>query len=692
MTTHGFLAPESRRTPGPGPGPVVSPDRTYAFVAGVERYAVSPGWNLRGAARDAIRFADWLTGPCEVPPDNVSLLLSPLDPAGLDWPATPALAELRSAHRPATEESVKTALFSELPQRDGDLLWIFWAGHGFLGTNREMILPCSDAHAGEIRHLNLDSALRWWRTDRVRSSRFSHQAALVDACRVDVPPQGRLNFGTVDYGGGATQAGRRQFRLYASREGEAAKNDAERSAGQFTDALLDELARRPHNEGANGLAETGRALHHHFQELRRAHRGWQLPQFVVDRDWDECSFLDDELPPAPKAARLDQAGWDGLGELFAQQALPRYTYDAYAWAFKAAGCTTPVLGGLPGDTLLDVVQDLDDRQGGRADIPLAVPFVRFLADRARSANPDWSAGLTAWVERTGQRLGVPALPPPPPPPRDSALHIRLDPAATDEDAFLVRIWLRRGSPRAIWQSEGRSLDLDGVRAELVRQLTDVARTLSAGTDADEQYPAVRRIEFHVPFELLDTPFEQWLIPSGRAGRTRQLGLLYEVVVRCPDERQDLRAAAAWASKWRWLRTQGGRHPKAVRAVAEAEVTDALGPELGSDVAPACVLVAASGARTTDVFDALLEGGVPAAVWRSNGGPVEPAGDPSRELAALLAPDGGGIEAIDVLALPATVRQLRVRQARNTGGPGDGEDRVAVLWDDPDCTMDHQNLA
>lgn len=275
--------------------------RTFALVAGVESYDVSRHWNLRGPARDALRFARWLTGPGEVPPGHVRLLLSPLDdPDSLDWSDSAALQALRTTHRPATEANVKSVLFDELPACDGDLLVIFWAGHGYTEPRRgELMLPSADARPGQIRHLNLDSALRWWRTSLVKRELFRYQAALVDACRVDAPRDARWNFGTSDYGGGATVPGRRQFRLYASREGEAAKNDAERGAGRFTEELLAELGERPVREAVTGLADTARSIHRTFLDLRERGEGWQLPQFVVDRDWDACSFLDfpDDGPP-----------------------------------------------------------------------------------------------------------------------------------------------------------------------------------------------------------------------------------------------------------------------------------------------------------------------------------------------------------------------------------------------------------
>lgn len=697
----------------------LGPRRTFALVAGVERYEISHRWNLRGPARDALRFARWLTGPGQVPAGNVRLLLSPLDdPDTLDWSDSPAMAALRAAHRPATENNAKTALLDELPQCDGDLLWIFWAGHGYLGPRSELILPCADARPGQIRHLNLDSALRWWHTDMVKHRRFPLQAALVDACRVDAPRDTRWNFGTTDYGGGNSVPGRRQFRLYASREGEAAQNDAERGAGRFTEALLGELGQRSVREGVTGLAGAARSIHRTFQELQQRGEGWQLPQFVVDRDWDSCSFLDfpdfPGLPGVPgvpdvpdiasasaglrAAPRLDQQAWDGLGDLFEGRDLPRSAHDAYAWAFKAAGCAPPVHAGLPGESLLEVVQDLDERQGGRTGMPPAVPFVRFLADRAGTGDPAWAARLREWVRATRERLGLPALPPPPPPPRRSALHVRLEVPPGGGDGYLARMWLRGERTAHIWESEGAPVRLAAVREELVRQLA----LIGAGSEADAEAAApgplpgaLDRIEFHVPYELLDADFDQWPVPRGPAGRRRALGLLYQVVVRCPQERADTRAE--WHAKWRWLCARGGRHPDAVRVVEDAEVTDALGMELGAGTAPACVLGhTAAAAPDAGLLEAVLEGGVPVAVWRRGGGLPAP---PLLDLLAPAGPDGRPDPgALDVLALPARVREVRRAAAGAAAGspralqPGAGGDRLVLLWDDPDDTPGLRSLA
>ncbi|MFI1445499.1 hypothetical protein [Streptomyces virginiae] len=686
--------------------PALGPQRTFALVAGVERYDISHRWNLRGPARDALRFARWLTGPAEVPPGNVRLLLSPLDePGDLDWTDAPAMTALRTAYRPATEENVKSALLDELPQCDGDLLWIFWAGHGYLGPRQELMLPCADARPSQIRHLNLDSALRWWRTDLVKQRRFPLQAALVDSCRVDAPRDTRWNFGNTDYGGGSSVPGRRQFRLYASREGEVAQNDAERGAGRFTEALLGELGGRSVRESVSGLPGAALSIHRTFQELRERGEGWQLPQFIVDRDWDACSFLDDDLSRAalPRAAKLDQAAWDGLGTLFEGRELPRCAHEAYAWAFKAAGCTTPAHAGLPGEGLLEVVQDLDERQGGRGGMPLAVPFVRFLADRATTAGDSpWADRLGEWVRATRERLALPVLPPPPPPARRTVVHVRLETPPGGEAGFLARMWLRGEQVRHIWESEGAPVGLDRVREELVRQLALIGDASEPDGDAGRQaYTAVDRVEFHVPYELLDADFDQWPVPRGPAGRRRALGLLHQVVVRCPQERADTRAE--WHGTWRWLHAQGGRHPDAVRIVTDDEVTDALGMELAAQPPPACVLAHTTAAPHAGLLEAVLEGGLPVAVWRRGGGLPAPA---LLDLLAPAGPDGRPDPgALDVLALPARVREVRRAAAVGAAGaaraaagaahahqPLTGGDQLVLLWDDPDDMPGLRSLA
>ncbi len=279
------------------------------------------------------------------------------------------------------------------------------------------------------------------------------------------------------------------------------------------------------------------------------------------------------------------------------------------------------------------------------------------------------------------------------------VHVRLETPPGGEPGYLARMWLRGERARHIWESEGQPVALDGVREELVRQLALIGGASDPGGPPDgeagrQAYAAVDRIEFHVPYELLDADFDQWPVPRGPAGRHRALGLLHQVVVRCPQERTDTRAE--WHGTWRWLHAQGGRHPDAVRVVTDEEVTDALGMELAAQPPPACVLAHTTAAPHAGLLEAVLEGGLPVAVWRRGGGLPAPA---LLDLLAPAGPDGRPDPgALDVLALPARVREVRRAAAGAAGGaarahqPPTGGDQLVLLWDDPDDMPGLRSLA
>ncbi len=172
----------------------------------------------------------------------------------------------------------------------------------------------------------------------------------------------------------------------------------------------------------------------------------------------------------------------------------------------------------------------------------------------------------------------------------------------------------------------------------------------------------QRIEFHVPYELLEEPFETWQVPTGRGDRTTPLGCRYEVVLRCPEERLGL-AEDPWRTKWEWYETHGGRHPDAVHEVGDADVAEGLADELQLDASPVCVLADVTGPLVMDALGAVLDGGIPIAVWPRS----SPAPDESlRKALGAEEPD-----VLDVAALPDALRRLRVKRRP-----------LALLWDDP----------
>ena len=100
---------------------MISPDRTYAVVVGIERYEAGSMWDLDGAADSALRIIGWLRG-CEVPAANITVLLSPLDSNRSKVEQRLAELGLPPEPLPATVEKIRHVITEQLPGKDGDPL------------------------------------------------------------------------------------------------------------------------------------------------------------------------------------------------------------------------------------------------------------------------------------------------------------------------------------------------------------------------------------------------------------------------------------------------------------------------------------------------------------------------------------------------------------------------------------------
>lgn len=119
-----------------------------AVVIGIEAYANSE-WNLAAPVGDALRFTDWVLGPGEVPPQNLRLLLSPLQPLTTNLP-----------YQEANQRNITKAI-QDLQEGSGKgctRLYFYYAGHGVSapGAKRDgpiepVIIP------SDVSNLKLDS-------------------------------------------------------------------------------------------------------------------------------------------------------------------------------------------------------------------------------------------------------------------------------------------------------------------------------------------------------------------------------------------------------------------------------------------------------------------------------------------------------------------------------------------------------
>ena len=213
------------------PSPAVHPTRVHALIVGIEAYEAGPAWDLPGPARDAVAFHRLLR-TAGVPDTQLHLHLSPL----------PAF-ETGLRHRPADQATLRRTLVRELPAARGEILWVWWGGHGVLDRAGHLRLFCSDATTDDKVSVDLGSALARYASDAVPG--LAEQLWIVDVCetfeealafRDPLPSEGLPT--------GRRTIAHRQILLRASGRGRRAVNDPVRATGLFSEVLLDLLADR----------------------------------------------------------------------------------------------------------------------------------------------------------------------------------------------------------------------------------------------------------------------------------------------------------------------------------------------------------------------------------------------------------------------------------------------------------------
>jgi hypothetical protein len=206
----------------------IDPARVLVMSIGIERYGYGSPMDLPGAAAEAMRFARWAAA-CGVPPERILLGCSWLDAD--DDRSHAAGFRLIETSQQAVENAVV-----EVSQQTGDLLLVFWCGHGLVSDDRRVLFT-SDARIEHLRALDVDRLLRYLRSNRLIG--FDRQVLLIDACANFVEDVGfdsnAVTSGTLPVG---DPRERSQFVLFAAAQGQAAHFDRLQRHGTFSDTVL----------------------------------------------------------------------------------------------------------------------------------------------------------------------------------------------------------------------------------------------------------------------------------------------------------------------------------------------------------------------------------------------------------------------------------------------------------------------
>jgi len=210
----------------------VTPANTCAVVVGIERYDVGDPWNLDGPASDAVRFVDWLCDK-QVPGKNILVLLSPLEE---NRHLGEELTQRGISTQTASHDHIVDALANRLPRLDGELLFLFWGGHGVITSDQKRRLFCANATAANQQVIDLDDLLALLRSKTC--SRFKQQIGIIDACaNYFEEMRSKVSLAESGFSRGELDRDVKQFVLYGAATGELARNDTIRKTGAFSGSV-----------------------------------------------------------------------------------------------------------------------------------------------------------------------------------------------------------------------------------------------------------------------------------------------------------------------------------------------------------------------------------------------------------------------------------------------------------------------
>lgn len=267
------------------------PTTTKALLVGIEKYEAGENWNLNGPAHDVIRMAKWLISK-KVPPENLTIFLSPLDNDNNRETIEQARELTGSKPAPATKSNIREEL-SRLQRESASLFLFYWGGHGWVTLEGERRLFYADTRKDDERNLDFNDFLVTARSDYYRT--MPQQLFIVDTCanympHINNPPRDQL-------GKKEPMFSPEQFVLFAGKLGDRAKNLDSEQTGLYTRELLKELYNLPPSKiWPPDMEVIAYLLKHRFDKLRSEGLAEQIPTYIWKRGWqDQDDILESSI-------------------------------------------------------------------------------------------------------------------------------------------------------------------------------------------------------------------------------------------------------------------------------------------------------------------------------------------------------------------------------------------------------------
>ncbi|MDX2030142.1 MAG: caspase family protein [Blastocatellia bacterium] len=223
----------------------ISAEKTVAVVIGIEQYGLGERWDLDGVAQDALDFAEWLL---DRGVKQLQLYLAPLE-------KNRAICDEFSARHKitwiqATHDNVMHGLGHDMNDKArfaGDLLFLFWSGHGLAGSDRVRHLYFANAVEDHRLAVDFNSVMEMLRD--ANRSLFKYQIGIVDACaNYQGEKDKKLSPASTSVSGEGASAAVNQFVLFGSSVSERAEHDKERRTSVFSSELMWRLKQHQHTK------------------------------------------------------------------------------------------------------------------------------------------------------------------------------------------------------------------------------------------------------------------------------------------------------------------------------------------------------------------------------------------------------------------------------------------------------------
>lgn len=352
--------------------------------------------------------------------------------------------------------------------------------------------------------------------------------------------------------------------------------------------------------------------------------------------------------------------------------------DADRLLALAALSSTDIRIPRPPGTLRDIVYILLD--GGSPDSEVRMSILKMVhylvGTNQKSSHQDFYDWATAFAERYRLFSRLHELR------RSSAtdsleqgvVAVEIAPGLNAVDLFrlTVAVEQRRHGCWNLYQDQEPVHTLDQVKQLACDQLRSALARLDGNA----------RVEFVVPIELFDEPFDE-LVPTKRY---TNLGRKYCVVLRDYDRQRDPLVQHDWRRRWQQFQTpgRGVRWIDCGEDLTQVEFSAELERNPGTAVL-AFTRSPASSAMVSDMMRVALDSGVPVAVWSrgtcpEHEGPAGGATCSGRRFQAAISPY---LSASVIGDLPEAIRKLRNAAAlREPAAEAIACRATVLLWDDP----------